>query len=84
MGKIELKLEIDAALVAEAQKRGIHLEVATEQGIRMAIANMPQPPQRSEMDARAKRWAEDNADAIEAYRRRIDEYGVFGEDLRRW
>jgi antitoxin CcdA len=37
-----------------------------------------------EAEAAATRWSEENAEAIDAYRRRIDERGMFGEDLRRW
>jgi antitoxin CcdA len=34
--------------------------------------------------AKAQRWAEENAEALKAQRERIDEHGVFGEDLRTW
>ena len=34
--------------------------------------------------AKARRWAEENAEALKAQRERIDAFGVFGEDLRTW
>lgn len=34
--------------------------------------------------ARAKAWAEENAEAIAAYNERIEREGCFGEAWRRW
>jgi len=97
MGKVELHLEIDAELVALAEKKGVVLDAALEEGIRSALAREEtQPPigiveaaayQRShpeEAEARARQWAEENAEAIRVHNQRIAERGVFGEDLRRW
>jgi antitoxin CcdA len=97
MGKTELKLEIDTELLEEASRRGVKLAAATEYGIRVALGRTdPERPigiaaameyqkqHPEEAEARAKAWAEENAEAIESYRRRIEEYGVFGDDLRRW
>ena len=30
------------------------------------------------------KWLEENREALEAYNARIDEHGIFGEDLRRF
>ena len=35
-------------------------------------------------EEKARRWAEENAEAIKAQRERIDAVGIFGEDLRTW
>ena len=35
-------------------------------------------------EARAKRWADDNAEAIKAYNDRIARDGCFGEEFRTW
>jgi len=97
MEKTELRMEIDATLLEEARTRGVALDAAAEHGIRIALARqgpvlpigivaalecLTQLP--GDVEARAMRWSEENAAAIEAYRRRIDAFGVFGEDLRNW
>jgi post-segregation antitoxin (ccd killing protein) len=94
MGKTELKLEIDADLLARAEAAGIPLARVLEAELRHALEmaskySLVEAARRIAADpegaaARAKQWAEENAEAIESYRRRIDEFGVFGEDLRRW
>ena len=35
-------------------------------------------------EERGRRWARENAEAIQVHNNRIAERGVFGEDLRRW
>jgi post-segregation antitoxin (ccd killing protein) len=37
-----------------------------------------------DMEAAARRWAEENAEAIESHKKFIEEFGVFGDDLRTW
>jgi antitoxin CcdA len=94
VGKTELKLEIDADLLARAEAAGIPLARVLEAELRHALEmaskfGLVESARREAADpegaeARAKQWAEENAEAIETYRRRIDEFGVFGEDFRRW
>lgn len=97
MKRVEVIVEIDAALFEEALKRGVHLAAATEEGILAALrreephrpvgivrAAEYQKAHPEEAEARAKAWAEKNAEAIDEYRRRIEEHGVFGEDFRTW
>lgn len=81
MGRGELK--IDPKLLEQAREAGLPVERMTEQTLRKALAEYA--PYRGLSDEeKAKRWAEDNAEAIEAQRERIEKYGVFGEDLRTW
>lgn len=77
MGKAELKIEIDADLLAQARATGRPIEDLVEDGLRASL-------RASGGEARARRWAEENAEAIKAHRERIDARGVFGEDLRTW
>jgi antitoxin CcdA len=77
MGKVELRVQIDADLLESAKAAGVDFPVVTEEAVRAALA------QRSD-EAKARRWAEENAEAIKAHRERIETYGVFGEDLRTW
>ena len=83
MGKVELKIEIDADLLAKAREAGLCVDRVTEQSLRRALAETE--PYRGLSDAdKAKRWAEANTEAIKAHREQIKQYGVFGEDLRTW
>jgi antitoxin CcdA len=77
MGKVELRLEIDEALADQARAEEIQLSLFLERALRQALG-----PKAAE--ERAKLWAAENADAIAAHNRYIEEYGVFGEEWRRW
>ena len=83
MGKVELKIEIDADLLAKARDAGLSVDRVTEQSLRRALAETDLYRGLSDAD-KAKRWAETNTEAIKAHREQIKQYGVFGEDLRTW
>ncbi len=97
MGKAELKLEIDEELLSQARTAAVSLDAALEIGVRQILARMNEPPSegivaaaaRQKADpagaeARARKWAEDNAEAIADYNRRITERGLFGTEWRKW
>lgn len=71
---------IDPELLQNAARIGLSVEGLSERDVRLRLQKLD--PAGAE--ARARRWAEENAEAIhnneEATRRR----GVFGADLRRW
>lgn len=77
MGKAELK--IDADLLAQAQAAGVPVEQVAEAALRAAIDKTDPAA-----DQRAAQWAEENADAIEDYNRRIRERGLIGSEFRKW
>jgi antitoxin CcdA len=78
MGKPGLNLHIDEDLLAKAQAVGVSAERVAEEAVRRAITRAD--PAGAE--ARAAKWAEENAEAIKAHRERIEKFGVFGEDFR--
>ncbi|MFN3668017.1 MAG: type II toxin-antitoxin system CcdA family antitoxin [Brevundimonas sp.] len=85
MGKVELTIEIDPELAAEAERLGVDLSVAGLAGVERALAirrNALKSDAERANDARA--WAAENAEALKAHRGRIERDGVFGEDLRTW
>jgi antitoxin CcdA len=85
MGKAELKIEIDPAMVADAERLGVDLATAGLAGVEQALVrrrNALKTDAERAQDARA--WAEENAEALEAYKARIERDGVFGEDFRTW
>ena len=93
MGKAELNIEVDEALLAQARERGLDIGGLVEDALRHAL-----PPRGVAEDGapdfaveqalsdeeKARRWTEENAEAIKAQRERIDAVGIFGEDLRTW
>jgi post-segregation antitoxin (ccd killing protein) len=83
MGKTELKIEIDSELLAQAREAGLSVEALVEAGVRRALSGIGRFRGLSDGE-KAALWAQENAEAIEAQRKRIEKYGVFGEDLRTW
>ena len=85
MGKVELNIEIDPELAAEAERLGVDLSVAGIAGVERALAirrNARKSDAERAEEARA--WAEENAEALKAYNERIARDGIFGEDFRTW
>lgn len=77
MGKAELKLTIDESLLADVQASGTELSVLVERTLRARLS-----PDVAE--ARARQWAEENAEAIASFNQFVEENGAFGEEWRRW
>jgi antitoxin CcdA len=91
MGKIERTLELDERLLQEVEAAGLTLEQAikrgveaTERPIGIAANHERQKQDPAGAEARARKWAEENAEAIKAYNARVERRGMFGTDLRRW
>ena len=97
MGKIEMRVEIDSELAAQAREACVALSDAVEMGLRIALAtagrgsplgveagHLRQLADPKAAEARARRWALDNAEAISLHNARVAERGLLGEDLRRW
>ncbi len=78
MGKAELRIEIDAALLERLRLAGVDVEALTVEALTAAVRQSADP--QAEADA----WAAENAQAIRAYEERIAKYGIFGEDFRIW
>ncbi|MBU2379759.1 MAG: type II toxin-antitoxin system CcdA family antitoxin [Alphaproteobacteria bacterium] len=81
MGYPELKkIEIEPELLEQAARLGIDVTGVDERTLRLYL----QKVDPAGAEARAKRWAEENAEAIRLHNERIRKHGVFGEDLRNW
>jgi len=72
--------EIDPELLDQARRLGISIAGMSENQLRLHL----QKVDPAGAEDRARRWAEENAEAIKAYNERIERRGVFGADLRRW
>jgi antitoxin CcdA len=66
-------LTIDPVLVSEGKAAGLNLSKIAEDAIRSALRLTQQ-----------EQWLKENADAIAAYNRRVEERGMFNEGLRQF
>jgi antitoxin CcdA len=64
-------VSLDSAHLAEARELGINISQACERGLVETLA-----------EERARRWKQENWEAMEAYNRYIEEHGLPLEDLR--
>ncbi len=81
MGKVELNVGIDPELVEQARRLGISIAGMDERSLRLHLQKID--PAGAE--ARAKRWASENAEAIKDHNRRIGERGLLSDHLKpRW
>ena len=89
MGKVELKLEIDADLLARAQAAGAEPQAMLEAALR-ALPDRPPVPSLVESarlkaldpegaQQRARAWSEENRDAIADYETRIRDRGLLSD-----
>jgi antitoxin CcdA len=78
MGKIEP--HIDPELLAQAAEAGVPVDRVIDDALRTALRKAD----AAAADARAAKWAEENAEAIEDYNRRMRERGLIGEEFRKW
>lgn len=74
------KIEIEAELLEQAARLGIDVTGVDERSLRLYL----QKVDPAGAEARSRRWAEENAEAIRLHNERVARYGVFGEDLRSW
>jgi antitoxin CcdA len=77
MGKVELKLEVDALLLEQARAAEIQVTILLERALRAALGD-------AAARQRGERWAEENAPSIEAHNRFVEEFGAFGAEWRAW
>ncbi|WAC58431.1 type II toxin-antitoxin system CcdA family antitoxin [Brevundimonas sp. SL130] len=78
MGKVELNIGIDPELVEQAKALGISIADMDERALRIHL----QKVDPAGAEARSKRWAEENAEAIEDHNRRIRERGLLSDYIR--
>ena len=71
---------IDRELLDQAEAAGVDVDYLIDRALRLEL----QKVDPAGAEARAARWAEENAEAIEDYNRRIRERGVFSRGLRTW
>jgi antitoxin CcdA len=80
MGKVELDIGIDPELLAQAKRLGISVAGMSETRLRLHLQKID--PAGAE--ERARRWTEENAEAIKEHNRFIEEHGLLSDHLRTW
>jgi antitoxin CcdA len=71
--KARLNITVDADLLAEAKAQGLALSTLMEEKIADTLKA-----------DRAKRWREENANAIREHNERIEKEGLWSDGLRPW
>ena len=71
---------IEQALLEQATRLGVPVNGMSEVQLRLCLQKIDP----AGADDRARRWAEDNADAIKDYNARIARRGLIGDHFRRW
>ena len=77
MGKTELKIEIDEHLLEQARASELRMTLVIERALKAELG-----PAAAE--ERARRWTDENADAIASHNRFVEENGEFGREWRSW
>jgi len=78
-GKITREVEIDADLLVEAEEAGLDLTQTVEHALRRALSIRGKGPRDEE---RARRWREENADAIAFNNAEVERNGLWSDGLR--
>ncbi|PLR26773.1 post-segregation antitoxin CcdA [Caulobacter zeae] len=84
MGKPELDMaaerSIDPELLAQAQRLGISVAGMSERQLRLHL----QKVDPAGAEERARRWAEENAEAITDHNARVTRRGLISDHFRKW
>ena len=80
MDKVELDIGIDPELLAQAKRLGISVAGMSETQLRLHL----QKVDPAGAEARARRWAEKNAEAIKEHNERIARRGLISDHFRKW
>lgn len=76
----DLERGIDPELLAQAERLGISVAGLSETQLRLHL----QKVYPSGGEERARRWTEENADAIKEHNERVTRRGLISDHFRRW
>jgi post-segregation antitoxin (ccd killing protein) len=79
MGK-RVTLELDSESIAAAQEAGIDLSQLLVEALRRRLPKL----HAAEREAAARKWYEENKEAVEAHNQFIATYGLFSDGLRKF
>ncbi len=72
--------QIDPELLAQAERLGISVDGMSERQLRLHL----QKVDPAGAEERARRWAEENAEAIAEHNRFVEEHGLLSDHFRIW
>ena len=71
---------IDPELLAQAERLGVSVAGMSERDLRLYL----QKVDPAGAEERARRWAEENAEAIAEHNRFVEEHGLLSDHFRTW
>ena len=77
--KVVIEIEVDAELVARAEHAGLDVPQTVDRALRSALSF--KAPAARDLE-RARRWREDNAEAIRASNEELERNGLWSDGLR--
>lgn len=80
MDRLEPPSAIDPELLEQAARLGLDIGAMSETQLRLHL----QKVDPAGAEARARRWAEENAEAIKDHNERIRRRGLIGDHFRKW
>ncbi|GAD58405.1 type II toxin-antitoxin system CcdA family antitoxin [Brevundimonas sp. BAL450] len=80
MGKVDLNIGIDPELLAQAERLGIDVGGMDERTLRLHL----QKVDPAGAEDRARRWADENAEAIRVHNEFVRKHGLLSDHFRPW
>lgn len=80
MGKVELNIGIEPELLEQAARLQLDITGMDERTLRLHL----QKVDPAGAEARAKRWAEENAEAIRTHNAFVEKHGLLSDHFRPW
>jgi len=71
-------VEVDPEALAAARSAGIDLSQLLAEALRRRLPNLNAATREEE----ARKWYEENKDAVDAYNKLIEEHGLFSDGIR--
>lgn len=73
-------LELDAESIAAAKEAGIDLSQLLVHALRRLLPNL----HAAQREEEARKWYEENKEAIDAHNKFVEEHGLFSDGLRKF
>jgi antitoxin CcdA len=80
-GKVVLEVEVDAELAARAEQAGLDVSQTVDRALRSALSFRLREPSAAD-EERARRWREDNAEALRVSNEELQRNGLWSDGLR--
>lgn len=75
-----VSIELDSESIAAAKEAGIDLSQLLTEALRRRLPKL----HAAEREAEARKWYEENKEAIDAYNEIVEKHGLFSDGLRKF